>query len=465
MASVRGRVRPASIAAVAVWTLSCGSDGSEPVTRTTSPVVSVLVSPSFVPLNVRGTQQLTATPLDASGAPVLGRSISWATRNALVATVSASGLVTAVDSGTTTVTATSDGQSGSALVSVAAPPPATVAQVIVTPPSPSVLVGRSQQLNATTLDATGATLSGRAVAWASSDVSVATVSTSGVARGVAAGTVTITAISEGKSGTVSLTSANPPQGVILTGIYEPASFVNLCPTSDPAYATIRQDFELRSDGPIDSVAVTCTDPYNTVPTAQLTDELLVEQTFRMAYYMGQGTAGKLPWTSLSLYDWMKSQIAGIEFSTAPGGGSSCCAVFFGKKYVVLPRMAAASLNGYRDWNAVAGWLALLAHETRHAAGYPHVNGCPAFPLPTDPLGCDPTYDINNLGAYGIQYWLFSNWASGALNVGIACASPTDAKAMAQNSASTANVYPSRFVQNAPPTVTATAPFGGVCYPP
>jgi hypothetical protein len=128
-------------------------------------------------------------------------------------------------------------------------------------------------------------------------------------------------------------------------------------------------------------------------------------------------------------------------------------------------MTAASLNGYRNWNAVAGWLALLAHETRHAAGYPHVNGCPAFPLPTDPFGCDPTYDINNLGAYGIQYWLYSNWTSGALNVGIACASETDAKAIAQSSASGANAYPPRFVQNPPSAVTASAPFGGVCYPP
>ncbi len=372
---VRSRIRRTSIATVAVWALSCGGDGAEPVSHTTSPVVSVMVSPSFVPLAVGGTQQLTATPRDASGTSVPGRPISWATRNAVVATVSASGLVTAIDTGTTTVTATSDGQSGIVLVSVAAPPPA---------------------------------------------------------------------------------------GLIVTGIHDAASSVNLCPTSDTAvYATLVHDFQLLSEGQPDPVSVACTDPY---PTTKLTDEVLNYQTLRMVYYMSQGTAGKLPWTSLSLYDWMKSQIAGVDFHVS-GGNSSCCEVINGKKYISLARKDSAMLTAYRDWFGVANWLALLAHETRHAAGYPHVNGCPAFPLPTDPAGCDPTYDINNLGAYGIQYWLFSNWASGALNVGIACASPADAKTMAQNSANGANAYPSRFVQNPPPTVTATAPFGGVCYPP
>jgi len=144
MTFIRGRFWRTSVAAVAAWALACDSGGSEP---NTPPVASVVVSPSSVELkSIGATQQLTATPLDASGTAVPGRSVSWATSNAVVARVSANGLVTGIAAGTTTVTATSEEKLGTALVSVATPPPATVAEVVVTPPSPSAWVGRSQQL-------------------------------------------------------------------------------------------------------------------------------------------------------------------------------------------------------------------------------------------------------------------------------------------------------------------------------
>jgi len=44
-------------------------------------------------------------------------------------------------------------------------------------------------------------LTGRVLTWSSSNTSVATVSPAGVVRGVASGEVTITAMSEGISGT------------------------------------------------------------------------------------------------------------------------------------------------------------------------------------------------------------------------------------------------------------------------
>jgi hypothetical protein len=62
--------------------------------------------------------QLTATPRDASGNPLAGRTITWTSGNLGVATVSAGGLVSAVAVGAVTITATSEGQSGTALVTV-----------------------------------------------------------------------------------------------------------------------------------------------------------------------------------------------------------------------------------------------------------------------------------------------------------------------------------------------------------
>jgi uncharacterized protein YjdB len=164
-------------------------------------VASVSVSPSSATVQVGKTQQLTATLKDASGNPLTGRTITWSSSNMAVATVSSSGLVTGVKAGAATITATSEGKSGTASITV----PAPVASVSVSPSSATVQVGKTQQLTATLKDASGNTLTGRTITWSSSNTAVATVSSSGLVTGVKAGTATITATSEGKSGTASAT--------------------------------------------------------------------------------------------------------------------------------------------------------------------------------------------------------------------------------------------------------------------
>jgi len=92
----------------------------------------------------------------------------------------------------------------------------------------------------------------------------------------------------------------------------------------------------------------------------------------------------------------------------------------------------------------------------------HVTGCKDFPLPTDPLGCDATYDLTNLGSFGVQYWLESSWATGYLDIGIGCSPFATAMAYATADADAANAYRDRFVTNVPPVVTAPQPYGGPC---
>jgi Bacterial Ig-like domain (group 2) len=88
-------------------------------TVSTVPVVaSVAVSPGTGSMTVGQTLQLTATPKDASGNPLMGQVVTWASSAPAVATVNGSGLVTAVAAGTATITATSGGQSGTAAVTV-----------------------------------------------------------------------------------------------------------------------------------------------------------------------------------------------------------------------------------------------------------------------------------------------------------------------------------------------------------
>src|SRR5205085_2012836 len=153
------------------------------------------------------TVQLTATPKDANGNPLSGRVVTWSSNNTAVARVNGSGLVTGVGAGTATITATSEGQSGTSDVTVTLAP---VASVTVTPSPASVAAGPPVQLTATPKDANGNVLSGRVVTWSSNRTSVATVDGNGLVSGVTAGSATITATSEGKSGTSSITVTAVP---------------------------------------------------------------------------------------------------------------------------------------------------------------------------------------------------------------------------------------------------------------
>src|SRR5439155_182127 len=180
-----------------------GQSGTSSITVSSVPVPvsSVTVSPASASVAAGQTVQLTATPKDANGNPLSGRVVSWASSNTSAATVNGTGLVSGVAAGSATITATSEGQSGTASITVAVP----VASVTVSPASASVPAGQTTQLTATPKDVNGNPLSGRVVTWASSNTSVATVSSSGLVTGKVAGSATITATSEGQSGTASIT--------------------------------------------------------------------------------------------------------------------------------------------------------------------------------------------------------------------------------------------------------------------
>src|SRR5206468_3774914 len=123
------------------------------------------------------------------------------------ATVDNSGLVTTAAIGSATITATSEGKSGTSVVTVTNVP---VATVTVSPSPASVVAGQTVQLTATPKDANGNPLSGRVVTWLSSNTTVATVNASGRVTGKVAGTATITATCEGQSGTSDVTVTVAP---------------------------------------------------------------------------------------------------------------------------------------------------------------------------------------------------------------------------------------------------------------
>ena len=193
-----------------------GQSGTATVTVTFVPVASVTVSPASASLQAGQTTQLTATPKDANGNPLSGRVVTWSSSNTTVATVSGTGLVTAKAAGSATITATSEGQNGTSSITVTQAP---VATVTVNPSSALVQPGQTVQLTAITKDANGNVLTGRVVTWSSGDQTIATVNATGLVTGVKAGTVSITATSEGQSGNAMILVGvtPPPAGCAPTG--------------------------------------------------------------------------------------------------------------------------------------------------------------------------------------------------------------------------------------------------------
>src|SRR5688500_10371603 len=183
------------------------------VTVNPKAVATVRITPAGdVGLQVGGTKQMTAQPLDVDGGVLTDRPVTWSSNSTAIATVSATGLITAVSPGGAAMTATSEGKVAIVAVSVSSVP---VASVSVSPDAEDVIVSQTSQLTAIVKDAQGGTLTGRAINWATSDASRATVSSTGLVTGITAGTVTITASSEGKSGTSVVTVKPKPVGAVI----------------------------------------------------------------------------------------------------------------------------------------------------------------------------------------------------------------------------------------------------------
>ncbi|HTI05340.1 MAG TPA: Ig-like domain-containing protein [Gemmatimonadales bacterium] len=211
--SVSGMVTALAPGSATITATSEGQSGSATITVTVVPVAAVTVAPSPDSLTAGATVQLTATTKDSANNVLSGRIVTWSSSAAGVATVSATGLVTAVGAGSATITATSEGKNGTATITVTVPV-VPVATVTVSPATKTLRIGTTVQLAATTKDSAGTVLTGRAITWTSNATGVATVSASGLVTAVAAGSATITATSEGKSGTSAITVTVVPVATV-----------------------------------------------------------------------------------------------------------------------------------------------------------------------------------------------------------------------------------------------------------
>ncbi|KFI56970.1 Ig-like domain-containing protein [Bifidobacterium choerinum] len=176
-----------------------------PPCTVTVPVSSVSIAGGDFSLTEGASKQFSAT---VSPSNATDRAISWKSSDASVASVDASGKVTAVKAGSATVTATAGGKSASVEVTV------TKQQTVVPVESVSISgtgvsggkatinVGAGLSLNATVAPSNA---TDRTVAWKSTNAAIASVDANGNVRGLKAGSAGITATAGGKSASITVT--------------------------------------------------------------------------------------------------------------------------------------------------------------------------------------------------------------------------------------------------------------------
>ena len=169
---------------------------------TSVPVSGVTVSPTTATLSVGGTQQLTPTVAPANAT---NKTVSYSSNNTGVATVNGAGLITAIASGSATITVTTqDGAKTATSVITVNTSNVAVTSVSLSPSSATLAVGGTQQLTPTVLPSNA---TNKAVSYASNNTGVATVNASGLVTAISNGTaiITVTTTSGNKTSTATIT--------------------------------------------------------------------------------------------------------------------------------------------------------------------------------------------------------------------------------------------------------------------
>ncbi len=183
---------------------------------------SIVISPAADSIAVGGSQTFTATGQDASGHTITGLKFFWQSSSKAVATVTSSGQVTAVATGLVQISASFQGVSGIANVTVT---PKPVGSIVVVPSAATLRVATTLQLSDTVKDASGHVLTGQTVTWSSDTALIAAVDQNGLVTARALGVAHITASSGGKSAISMITVSQVPVASVTVNPAMPSVFV------------------------------------------------------------------------------------------------------------------------------------------------------------------------------------------------------------------------------------------------
>src|SRR6202162_1403053 len=197
--SLRWSAVLASVCALVLMS-SCSHSPSSVDSR----LVSIVVTAPNLSMVKGSTEQFTATgTFSDHSTRNLSSSVTWSSLTPSVATITASGSVTAVGIGTSAIQATSGNVTSSATLTVTA---AVLVSIAVMAPSLSIARGTSEQFTATGTFSDNSTQNlTNSVTWTSMSAGVATITTGGLASGVAPGSSNIQATSGNINGSATLT--------------------------------------------------------------------------------------------------------------------------------------------------------------------------------------------------------------------------------------------------------------------
>lgn len=203
-------------------------------TRFMGPVHVVTVTPDTTELLVGSQVLLTAVGRDSSLTPVIGQPVLWSSETPAVASVSATGLVTALTEGEARVRAQVGFQTGQAIVIVTGSqlPAASLTLTADSATIPLGPLGGTVRLRAVVRDASGNVLPFRQVGWTTSDPAIATATAASggtaIISALSAGTALITAASEGMADTAMIRVVRPGPYARVVAAGTDASVAHTC---------------------------------------------------------------------------------------------------------------------------------------------------------------------------------------------------------------------------------------------
>jgi len=200
-----------------------------------STLISITVSAAASSIPVNTAQQFTATGTYDNGSSAdITALVTWNSSLPAAAAISATGSATAVAAGTTTISATLSGITGSMIFTVTAP---ALTGILISPDDLTLGIGINQQYVATAIYSDGSVEDlASGVTWSSSTTSTATIDASGLASTAGAGQTTLTAAVGSFSDTTTLTvvpanliliSVSPNPGTLAVATTQPFTAVGI----------------------------------------------------------------------------------------------------------------------------------------------------------------------------------------------------------------------------------------------
>jgi uncharacterized protein YjdB len=201
---------------------SNGDRGALTVTVGNVAMTGLALSPLGMNVALGATQQYSAFATYANNTTAnVSSTATWSVTPASVAKISTTGLLTAQGAGAFTVTASNGGQTATALGSVGG---AALSSLAITPANASIAGGATQQFTATGLytDQSTQNLSS-AVTWVSSDTSLLTISSTGLATSLSGSNATVQVSATSGSVTASVSVTLTPGSPMTDLVVKPTS--------------------------------------------------------------------------------------------------------------------------------------------------------------------------------------------------------------------------------------------------